>query len=63
MSDEVMAALDGLPQREHWAAPDDLVFAAAAGGHIDLMAVRRAFNDAAFGGTPSGARETTAPAR
>ena len=43
MSDDVMAALDGLSKREHWTAPDDLVFPAEGGGHLDDMAVRRAF--------------------
>ena len=43
MSDEVMAALDGLSRREHYTAPDDLVFPAEGGGHLDDMAVRRAF--------------------
>jgi integrase len=43
MSDDVMAALDGLSKREHYTEPDDLVFPAEAGGHLDDMAVRRAF--------------------
>jgi integrase len=41
--DEVMAVLDGLSKRGYLDGPDDLVFAAPAGGHLDDMAVRRAF--------------------
>jgi integrase len=43
MSDDVMTALDKLSRREDWTGPDDLVFPAADGDHLDDMAVRRAF--------------------
>jgi integrase len=41
MTDEVMAMLDGLSRRGYLDAPDDLVFPAPGGGHLDDMAVRR----------------------
>jgi integrase len=43
MSDDVVVALDKLSKRENYTAPDDLVFPAEGGGHLDDMAVRRAF--------------------
>jgi integrase len=43
MSDDVIAALDKLSQREHWTGPDDLVFPGADGDHLGDMAVRRGF--------------------
>ena len=43
MSDHVVVALDTLSKREHWSAPDDLVFPSPTRGHLDDMAVRPAF--------------------
>jgi hypothetical protein len=41
--DEVRVALNGLSQRDYLDGPEDLVFPGPAGGHLDDMAVRRAF--------------------
>jgi integrase len=41
--DEVRVALNGLSQRDYLDGPDDLVFPSQRGGHLDDMAVRRAF--------------------
>jgi len=41
--DEVRVALNGLSQRDYLDGRDDLVFPAQGGGHLDGMAVRRAF--------------------
>jgi integrase len=43
MTDEVMALLDGLSRRGYLDGPDDLIFPAPGGAHLDDMAVRRAF--------------------
>jgi integrase len=41
--DEVRVALNGLSQRDYLDGPDDLVFPSPSGGHLNDMAVRRAF--------------------
>jgi integrase len=43
MTDQVMLVLDGLSQRPHFAAEDDLVFRNAFGEHLDGSALRRRF--------------------
>jgi integrase len=40
---ELVGPLDGLTRREHFTAPDDLVFATVAGGHRDGHALRRRY--------------------
>jgi integrase len=41
--DQAMEPLDRLSRREHFTAPDDLVFAGIVGGHLDGSAVRKRF--------------------
>ena len=43
LSDQAVVALDALSRREHFTAPDDLVFGTTVGGHEDDDAVRDAF--------------------
>jgi integrase len=43
LSDQAIVALDGLSRREHFAGPDDLVFASGVGGHLLADDVRDAF--------------------
>ena len=43
MVDEVMVALDGLSRREHFTAPDDLVFCSMIGEHLNSWSMRRRF--------------------
>jgi integrase len=41
--DQAMETLDSLSRREYFTAPDDLVFAGVAGGHLDGSALRKRF--------------------
>jgi integrase len=41
--DQAMEPLDRLSRREYFIAPDDLVFACVAGGHLDGSALRKRF--------------------
>lgn len=53
MVDDVLAALDRLSRREHFAGPDDLVFCTPVGGHLlDATILRRFRTDLDRAGLP-----------
>jgi integrase len=46
LADQVAAALDRVSRREHFTAPDDLVFCNVIGRHLDGSALRRRYHRA-----------------
>jgi integrase len=56
MAPDIVSALAGLGQREHWVAEDDLVFVGVLGDHLDGSALRRRYKEALHraGATPPG---------